>query len=110
MLEYELYHLNRDNRQDGTFIEVLHPEYKEFGQSGRIYTYKDFEGRRFTDDSKYEITEFNVQVLSDESQLCTYVLLNQTLGTKTNRSSIWVRYEDDWKMLFHQGTRNFNID
>lgn len=110
MLEYERYHLNRENRQNGKFIDVLHPEYKEFGQSGRIYTYENFVGHRLTDDSEYEITEFAVMELSDNSRLCTYVLLNKTTGTKSNRSSVWIRHNNDWKMIFHQGTRNFNIN
>lgn len=110
MLEYELHHLNRENRQDGTFIEVLHPEYKEFGQSGRIYTYENFAGNRLTDDSEYDITEFAVMELADDSRLCTYVLVNQTTGAKSNRSSVWVLHEGDWKMIFHQGTRQFNIN
>lgn len=108
MLEYEQYHLNRENRQNGKFIEVLHPDYKEFGQSGRIYKYENFAGYRLTDDSEYKVTAFEVNSLSDDSRLCTYVLINQTTGAKSNRSSVWVLHDNDWKMIFHQGTRHFN--
>jgi hypothetical protein len=37
MIESELYHLNRENRQSGQYLKVLHLELKEFDQSGKIY-------------------------------------------------------------------------
>lgn len=31
MIEYELYHIDRENRNSGQYLKVLHPELKEFG-------------------------------------------------------------------------------
>ncbi|HAR5841308.1 TPA: nuclear transport factor 2 family protein, partial [Staphylococcus pseudintermedius] len=32
-----------ENRESGQFIEVLHPDFKEFGMSGKVYDRSDFE-------------------------------------------------------------------
>lgn len=103
MIEYEKYHLDADNRRTGAYLEVLHHDFKEFGQSGGIITRKDLK-QSILDSSTYEIEDFNVVELSMESKLCTYVLNNKTTGRVSNRSSVWVRYNDDWRLFFHQGT------
>lgn len=103
MLKYEKIHLDAENRRTGKYLEVLHPEYEEFGQSGKRHRKKDFM-ENGVDFSIYEIEDFEVVVLSAESRLCKYVLYNKTEDVRTNRSSVWVLYEGDWKLIFHQGT------
>ncbi|MEY8561016.1 DUF4440 domain-containing protein [Jeotgalicoccus halotolerans] len=103
MIEYELYHLDRENRKSGQYLKFLHPEFKEFGQSGKVYRKEDLP-KKFIDSSEYEIMEFMFQDLSIESRLCTYVLHNKTANKVSHRSSVWIRHGDDWKLLFHQGT------
>lgn len=103
MLKYEKIHLDVENRRNGKYLEVLHPEYEEFGKSGKRYRKEDFL-QNGLDLSIYEIEEFEVVVLSAESRLCKYVLFNKTDNVRTNRSSVWVLFEGDWKMIFHQGT------
>lgn len=109
MIEYESYHLDRENRQSGQYLKVFHPEFKEFGQSGKIYRKEDLP-KNLIDSSEYEIMEFMVQDLSIESRLCTYILYNKISNQVSNRSSVWVRFGDDWKLLFHQGTTSAGIN
>ena len=61
------------------------------------------------DSNTYEIEDFVVDELSTQVKLCKYTLLDKTSNSKSVRSSIWVLYEKDWKLYFHQGTRvNFD--
>ncbi|WP_436860232.1 hypothetical protein [Staphylococcus caeli] len=103
MIEYEWLHLNRDAREKGKVKEVLHPDFKEFGKSGKVYDKTDISDIKL-DGDEYEIHEFLEYSLSDDCKLCTYTLSNITKNSVTNRSSIWKYYENDWKLLFHQGT------
>ncbi|MBJ8350286.1 nuclear transport factor 2 family protein [Streptococcus zalophi] len=103
ILAYERRHLTNDKRKDQTYLDVLHPDYKEFGASGRIFYKNDFEKIDLLE-SDYQIIDYNVLALSETSCLATYQLIDNMTGQKTNRSSIWVIYQNDWKLLFHQGT------
>lgn len=104
MINYEKFHLSTENRKNGDYIKVLHPDFKEFGQSGRIFTLSDFKCSAL-DSSDYEIQSFKVLELSAANRLCTYTLVNHTNKMTSRRSSVWVLYEDDWKLIFHQGTK-----
>ncbi|MFD2829673.1 hypothetical protein [Corticicoccus populi] len=104
MISYEQFHLNKENRRTGKFKNVLHPDFKEFGQSGNIYVTQDFPDS-ISDNSEYEIKHFSVTDLSKESRLCTYLLLNTTKKQASNRSSVWIVFQGEWKLIFHQGTR-----
>lgn len=80
--------LYRENRQSGQYLKVLHAEFKEFGQSGKIYRKEDLP-KNIIDSSEYEIMEFMFQDLSTESRLCTYILHNKTTNKVSHRSSVW---------------------
>jgi len=55
-----------ETRYDGAWMRrVLHPEFREFGRSGRVY---------------------------------------DLAATLANRSSLWTRGADGWRLRFHQGT------
>ena len=104
MIEYEYLHLNSENRKNGKFLEFLHPDFEEFGQSGKKFKKEDL--LNIDLDSKiYEIEDFVVVDLSNQTRLCKYILLDKTSNSKSNRSSVWVFYEKDWKLFFHQGTK-----
>lgn len=103
ILELELFHLNNENRVSGKYIEVLHPSYKEFGASGKITYKRDYEGLLLPE-SDFKLENHEIVPLSKESCLSTYVLTEVKTRQKTNRSSIWVLYLGEWKLLFHQGT------
>lgn len=37
MIEYEWLHLKKENRSNGKILDVLHPDFKEFGKSGKVF-------------------------------------------------------------------------
>ena len=104
MIEYEYFHLDSENRKNGKFLEILHPDFEEFGQSGKKFKKEDFCNIDL-DSNIYEIEDFVVADLSNQTRLCKYILLDKTSNSKSIRSSIWVFYEKDWKLFFHQGTK-----
>lgn len=106
MIEYEWLHLISENRSSRKILDILHPDFKEFGKSGEIYYKTDIEQAQLDVDD-YKISDFEEYKLSDDCILCTYTLFNNTKNTISNRSSIWKYYKNDWKLLFHQGTKSY---
>src|SRR5699024_3981061 len=108
MIEYEYFHLDPKNRKNGDFLKILHHDFEEFGQSDNKFSKEecfDIE----SDSNTYDIEDYVVDELSTQVQLCKYTLLDKISNSKSVRSSIWVLYEKDWKLYFHQGTRvNFD--
>jgi len=37
MIEYEWLHLKSENRSNSKILNVLHPDFKEFGKSGKVF-------------------------------------------------------------------------
>ncbi|GAB2569562.1 nuclear transport factor 2 family protein [Gracilibacillus alcaliphilus] len=105
MIEYEKIHLDAGNRRDKEkVLEILHPDFYEFGQSGTIITRQDLEQTELSPDN-FSIRNYQVHRLSADSKLCTYQLENTSTNNLSNRSSLWVLHQNQWKLLFHQGTR-----
>ena len=86
---------------------VLHPDFLEFGRSGRVY---DLEATLAAEAAPFSVElplpGFTVREPAPGVALVTYVsrvdhLDGQPLAA--NRSSLWVR-ADDWRLRFHQGT------
>lgn len=103
MIEYEMLHLDSSRRENGDYTDVLHDEYMEFGQSGRITTKADYTDRKLGK-SNFEVINYRVKDLSNNSKLATYTLIDKLTNNKSNRSSIWIK-DEDWKLYFHQGTK-----
>jgi hypothetical protein len=90
---------------------LLADDFMEFGKSGRVYHKQDtLDGlEREQIDLEIEVADFNTKELATEVVLVTYTaqMLDTDNMTKvsTNRSSIWIRRDDRWQMVFHQGTK-----
>lgn len=54
---------------------------------------------------KAKLSQFSVRALDEKTIQITYVseVLYETLEV-ANRSSIWTKYSDGWRLRFHQGT------
>lgn len=85
------------------------PDFIEFGRSGKIYSRAEM---LFTPETQTEILatiplpDFRARHLSPDIVQITYiseVRYGDTLE-RANRSSIWSRFSDGWKLRFHQGT------
>lgn len=89
---------------------LLHPDFVEFGRSGRRYTRADVLQEFGADDALPAIHagNFDLVVLREGAALLTYVSAhidaNGNLHRHTFRSSVWVRTAVGWQIRFHQGT------
>jgi hypothetical protein len=102
----ELEMLDPATRADaGRMGELLRDDFLEFGSSGRVY-----EKRMLIDMLVSEahapviIRDFAIRELSADTALVTYRSVGQS-GQEARRTSIWVKEQDSWLMVFHQGTR-----
>lgn len=96
--------------------ELLHPEFREFGRSGRSYTQAEIVARLLAEPVDapeaavvvVHAQDFVLSPLADGLALLTYRSAHRAgagaLERHTNRSSIWRRGPAGWQMLFHQGT------
>lgn len=109
----ELTNLERKlaQRNRKTMELLLHPEFVEFGRSGRGYTRSDIL-RMFADTvlPAIEYREVELALLAENVALLTYVSADADGNPQTLRSSVWVRTDLGWQIRFHQGTRAHEPD
>jgi hypothetical protein len=85
--------------------QLISEDYKEFGQSGRIFNKQDIiTGLLNETPTQLDLSNFNFKLLSPDIALATYVVFNHSRQRRSLRSSIWMRKGEAWKMVFHQGT------
>jgi ribonuclease HI len=86
-------------------VPLLHPDFVEFGSSGRVYT-KELMVQMMLQQAPgvVRIRDFDVREIAPEAALVTYRTVGAE-GKETRRSSIWVRSGGEWRIVFHQGTR-----
>src|SRR5277367_3368570 len=93
---------------------MLTDDFQEFGSSGRVYS-KDQIIAELQSESPRRITMqgFRAQLLSNEIALVTYRSRRiehdgataESPATEFLTTSIWVLRDNQWKVLFHQGTK-----
>lgn len=94
----------------GQLDQLLHPRFREFGRSGRIYAKADILAELPDEPQTYEVwlQDLVVEPLSEGLALITYrsahINGDGELERHANRSSLWQLTEHGWQMLFHQGT------
>ena len=92
-------------RQPDRMRELLHPEFFEFGASGRIWNIESIIDALTSEQTSHEIMgpDFLAVPLALDAILLTFK--TDSAGRICLRSSIWVRSDDDqWLLRFHQGT------
>lgn len=108
-LEVEL-HQAETRRNAARLTELLHPDFEEFGRSGRRFSLADIlvEFSSETEFPRVLAEDFAVTGLKEGVALLTYrsahVLSSGERDRHTLRSSLWVRTAKGWQMRFHQGT------
>lgn len=107
-LEEEL-HLPETRRNVTRLRMLLHPDFEEFGRSGRRYS-RD-EVLLELPDGNHDVIradEFQVSLIADGVALLTYrsahVDARGVRSCVTLRSSLWIETATSWQMRFHQGT------
>ncbi len=112
LIEQEIALHQYDTRQNKAEIErLLHPDFKEVGESGTSYDYQSIIAMMAAEqrsDGYVHSQGFQCIALAPSVQMLLYqtvwidVLGNQSHFAK--RSSIWVLVGDRWQMQYHQGT------
>lgn len=81
---------------------LIADDFLEFGSSGKVYNKHDcIKPDEYP--RKFVVSDFKIKELSKDVTLATYKTTED--GIASLRSSIWQRYGDEWKMIFHQGTK-----
>lgn len=86
---------------------LLAEEFCEFGASGRVFDKDAIIRDLGREDAalEYAIEDCAVRLLGVSAALATYRLTVSGAESRTSlRSSIWVRRDDHWQVVFHQGT------
>ena len=95
-----------ETRFDREYMDgVLHEEFFEFGRSGRKYSREESLSAEEVEFSA-DLKDFKVQEVAEGVALVTYISeakYGEALEVG-NRSSLWVKVGDEWKLRFHQGT------
>lgn len=92
-------------RQPDRVRALLHPEFVEFGASGRIWNAESITHTLASEQTSYEITatDFLALPLAPDAILLTFK--TESAGRACLRSSVWIRSEGNkWLLRFHQGT------
>lgn len=84
--------------------EVLDDDFFEFGSSGGVIKRSDYDRDHTLNPEPMQITAFTMYELGPAAVLTTYQIHNQRTGKVTNRSSVWKKRQNGWKLFFHQGT------
>ncbi len=101
-LEQEL--MRPDIRRDASRVAVLlHPDFEEFGVSGRMWNRDAMLSAIGVDiEPNPNVDVLNLDLLDDATALLTYRTTDRR-GSAL-RSSLWRRADGQWRLRFHQGT------
>jgi ribonuclease HI len=90
-----------------TMERLLHPDFTEFGASGRTSSRTDIlDTPEVPFDTRLPLPDFEVHELTDDVVLLTYLSDVDYGGfvVTANRTSIWIRTSGGWQLRHHQGT------
>jgi hypothetical protein len=90
---------------------LIADDFLEFGKSGGTFSKQDtLDGLgKETVDLEINVSNFNAKELAANVVLVTYTAsmldTDNVTTVRTNRSSIWILRNNNWQMVFHQGTK-----
>ena len=104
LFELEQRLLTQVTRRDVREIaHLIADDFLEFGASGGIWTKADLVEQLPDEPFTHRtISDFAVKPLSAHTALVTYQC--HTNANHSLRSSIWRKHDEQWQMVFHQGT------
>jgi len=104
VIDLELSLLSRPVRRSAH--ELLDPDFREIGTSGRLWTRAETISALTNEPAKGEAgiraTELAGEVVSPG--LVQLIYVTDRDGQRARRSSLWRRSASGWRMVFHQGT------
>ena len=97
--------------------DILADDFIEFCSNGSEYHYKKGDVFQEEDDNKellWEIIDFKIKELSDDCILAMYKVIKHDEPNESKkyslRSTIWKYINEEWRMVFHQGTYTAKFD
>lgn len=92
-------------RQPELVRALLHPDFVEFGASGRIWNAESITHTLTSEQASHEITATDFQPLPLAPDAILLTFKTESAGRTCLRSSVWIRSEGNkWLLRFHQGT------
>ncbi|HEV2279484.1 MAG TPA: nuclear transport factor 2 family protein [Acidobacteriaceae bacterium] len=97
--------LDPEVRRDRTAVaSLLTPEFLEYGSSGRVFTRDEvLELLACEEPICIQLSDYVARLLAPHVAIVTWRAIRPD-GTQSLRSSLWIRRDGRWQMLFHQGT------
>ena len=85
---------------------IMAKDFFEFGRSGKIYSIDESLTASYQEiGAKLPLNDFAIHEIDEKVVLITYISEVQYGEIEIgNRSSLWLKNEDGWKLKFHQGT------
>jgi glyoxylase I family protein len=107
-LEQQL--LQPSTRRDATALtSLLTEDFREFGSSGGVYTRQQVIDLLAAETPRHiTLSDPLCRQLAEDIALLTYRsarIIARQITSQALRSSLWVRRNGRWQMLFHLGTR-----
>ena len=103
VVEREHLLLQADVRRDRQrVLSLLHPDFTEFGASGRVWSRDSISDVTDTSTVDIKMSDCEARRLGSEAVLLTYH--SHDGNRDALRSSTWVKTSGAWLLLFHQGT------
>lgn len=103
--------LKHEVRADINQIEnLLDDSFLEIGSSGSIYTKKDELNALPIEEKSivWHLSDFQIKQIADDIVLALYKAHKRDHRTRkinySMRSSLWKKTDNQWKVVFHQGT------
>lgn len=109
MREPLFHHPDKCGSTKEALLNLTREGFWEVGASGNVYSREDVITtllKRYDDPNYIDIWEakdFDVVKISQDNYLITYVLI-QDEDRVTRRSTIWRKQDDNWVIIYHQGT------
>ena len=95
-------------RSPEAMAALLAEDFREFGQSGRVYDKASILATvAQSDEAQLSLSQFAATALAPSVVLVTYQSTQRDASGKVRqalRSSIWRRTEQGWELVFHQDT------
>ena len=83
---------------------MLHDNFIEYGRSGTVWKKEDYlSDSQGIGDIDIQSSDFVLQKIGQYSCLLRYLTIDKTATTKTRRTSLWIRENGRWQLLFHEG-------
>jgi hypothetical protein len=92
------------NSSPELLAELLHPAFRAFGSSGRIWDREMFIAALHERGTVRPITASEMRGAQLAPDLVHLTFDTDSNGRRSHRSSLWRLTDDGWKLYFHQGT------